>query len=73
MFRTETYFAPGPSAANWAPLRISAPLGLLSESATPSNEGAAEGYSSLDSRQRSIVIGETVPIVFGKRVTRFHL
>jgi len=52
-------------------MRLKAPLQLLSESATPSNEGAAEGYSSLDSRQRSIVIGETVPIVFGKRVTRF--
>lgn len=51
-------------------ITISAPLSLLPESGAPSQEGAAEGYSSLDSRQRSIVIGETVPIVFGKRVTK---
>lgn len=51
-------------------ITISAPLTLLPEQSAPASEGAAEGYSALDSRQRSIVIGETVPIVFGKRVTR---
>jgi hypothetical protein len=51
-------------------ITISAPLSLLPEQSTPTSEGAAEGYSALDSRQRSIVIGEPVPIVFGKRVTK---
>ena len=51
-------------------ITISSPLNLLAVSDAPSQEGAAQGYSALDSRQRSIVIGETVPIVFGKRVTR---
>ena len=49
---------------------IGTPQTLIPEKDSPPAEGAAEGYSALDSRQRSIVIGETVPIVFGKRVTR---
>lgn len=49
---------------------IGTPQTLIPDKDSPAVEGAAEGYSSLDSRQRSIVIGETVPIVFGKRVTR---
>lgn len=51
-------------------ITISAPLSLLPEQSTPTSEGAAEGNTALDSRQRSIVIGEPVPIVFGKRVTK---
>lgn len=51
-------------------ITISAPLNLLPEQSAPTSEGAAEGSTALDSRQRSIVIGEPVPIVFGKRVTK---
>jgi len=35
---------------------------------TPLEEGAAKGESQLDSQQRAITIGETVPIVFCRRV-----
>lgn len=51
-------------------ITISAPITLLAEQSSPQTEGAAEGTTALDNRQRSIVIGETVPIVFGKRVTK---
>ena len=49
---------------------IGGPMVLISESDAPSTEAAAQGSSALDSRQRAIVIGEPVPIVFGKRVSR---
>ena len=49
---------------------IGTPQTLIPEKDSPQTEGAAEGSTALDSRQRSIVIGETVPIVFGKRVTK---
>lgn len=49
---------------------IGGPMVLLSESHAPSREAAAEGSNALDSRQRALVIGEPVPIVFGKRVQR---
>ena len=49
---------------------IGGPMVLLSESDAPSREAAAEGSNALDSRQRALVIGEPVPIVFGKRVQR---
>lgn len=35
---------------------------------TPLEEGAAKGESQLDAQQRAITIGETVPIVFCRRV-----
>jgi hypothetical protein len=47
------------------------PLALLAIEAgqvqPPLSEGAAEGSSQLDTQQRSIVIGEPVPIVFCRR------
>jgi len=36
---------------------------------SPLEEGAASGQSNLDTQQRAIVIGDVVPIVFGRRVT----
>lgn len=35
---------------------------------TPLQEAAAVGQTPLDTRQRSIVVGEPVPIVFGRRI-----
>jgi|GEM_PF-1897398 len=49
---------------------IGGPMVLLSESDAPTTESAAQGSSALESRQRAIVIGEPIPIVFGKRVER---
>jgi hypothetical protein len=53
-------------------LQISDPLALLPYQtglvAPPLVEGAAQGQSLLDSPQRAIVLGEPVPIVFGRRV-----
>jgi hypothetical protein len=49
---------------------VGGPMVLLSESDAPATEAAAQGSSALDSRQRALVIGEPVPIVFGKRVTK---
>jgi hypothetical protein len=53
-------------------LQISDPLALLPYQtgliAPPLEEGAAEGQSTLDTIQRAIVLGEPVPIVFGRRV-----
>lgn len=49
---------------------IGGPMVLLSESDAPTTEAAAEGSSALESRQRAIVIGEPIPIVFGKRVSK---
>lgn len=46
------------------------PKNLLPDQSFPISEAAAKGSSALDSRQRAIVIGEPVPIVFGKRVQR---
>ena len=51
-------------------ISISGPMMLLPQSAAPIQEAAAQGSSNLDSQQRAIVIGEPVPIVFGKRVER---
>lgn len=54
-------------------LQISDPLALLPYQtgvlAPPLQEGAAQGQVSLDSQQRTIVLGEPVPIVFGRRVS----
>jgi hypothetical protein len=53
-------------------LQISDPLALLPYQtglvAPPLVEGAAQGQSLLDSPQRAIVLGEPVPIVFGRRI-----
>jgi len=49
---------------------IGGPMVLLSESDAPTTEAAAQGSSALESRQRAIVIGEPIPIVFGKRIER---
>jgi hypothetical protein len=53
-------------------LQISDPLALLPYQtgliAPPLEEGAAKGQSALDTIQRAIVLGEPVPIVFGRRV-----
>lgn len=49
---------------------IGGPMVLLSESDAPTTEAAAQGSSALESRQRAIVIGEPIPIVFGKRVSK---
>jgi hypothetical protein len=53
-------------------LQISDPLALLPYQtglvAPPLEEGAAQGQSALDTIQRAIVLGEPVPIVFGRRV-----
>lgn len=53
-------------------IQISDPLYLLAYQtgllAPPLTEGAARGQSQLDSQQRAIVLGEPVPIVFGRRI-----
>ena len=53
-------------------LQISDPLALLPYQtglvAPPLQQGAAQGQSNLDSTQQAIVLGEPVPIVFGRRV-----
>jgi hypothetical protein len=53
-------------------LQISDPLVLLPYQtglvAPPLEENPAEGQNSLDSQQRAIVLGETVPIVFARRI-----
>ena len=53
-------------------IQISDPLSLLPYQsglvAPPLQEGLAQGQSNLDSRQRAIVLGDLVPIVFGRRI-----
>jgi hypothetical protein len=53
-------------------LQISDPLALLPYQtglvAPPLQQGAAQGQSNLDSTQQAIVLGEPVPIVFGRRI-----
>ena len=53
-------------------IQASDPLALLAYQdalvGTPLREGAAEGSSQLDTQQRAAVIGEVIPIVFGRRV-----
>ena len=53
-------------------IQASDPLALLAYQdalvGTPLREGAAEGSSALDTQQRAAVIGEVIPVVFGRRV-----
>ena len=53
-------------------IQISDPLSLLPYQsglvAPPLQEGVAQGQSTLDSKQRAIVLGDLVPIVFGRRI-----
>ena len=57
-------------STNYIGMSIGGPMVLLPGADTPLQEAGAEASSALDSRQRAIVIGDPVPIVFGRRVER---
>ena len=57
-------------STNYIGMSIGGPMVLLPGADTPLQQAGAEASSALDSRQRAIVIGDPVPIVFGKRVQR---